>query len=257
MVAADGGVFTNGSAAGFFGSAARTRLRTPMVAIAEVPSTQVGSAKACCLGYWLAAAGGGVFTFGSARYNGSMGGKHLNAPVVGIAATPTGKGYWLVARDGGVFTFGDARFLGSAVGRSSSPVVGMAATSDGGGYWILHSNAVVDAYGDAPAAQVRSGLPSGEHAVGLTPDQSGHGFYVAGSSGTVLSAGDAPALSAGGGIAHPVVAIGPAGLSDRSSSARLLEADGTVVTIGSLGVTARTAGSTHLNAPVVGFSQIF
>ena len=34
----------------------------------------------------------------------------LNAPIVGIAATPDGRGYWLVAADGGVFTFGDAAF---------------------------------------------------------------------------------------------------------------------------------------------------
>lgn len=36
-----------------------------------------------------------------------------NAPIVGMAATPTGKGYWLVAADGGVFSFGDAAFFGS------------------------------------------------------------------------------------------------------------------------------------------------
>ena len=37
----------------------------------------------------------------------------LNAPIVGIAATPDGGGYWLVAADGGVFSFGDAHFYGS------------------------------------------------------------------------------------------------------------------------------------------------
>jgi len=36
-----------------------------------------------------------------------------NAPIVGMAATPTGKGYWLVGADGGVFTFGDAVFFGN------------------------------------------------------------------------------------------------------------------------------------------------
>ncbi len=37
-------------------------------------------------GYWLAAAAdGGVFSFGSAPFEGSMGGKPMNAPVVGIA----------------------------------------------------------------------------------------------------------------------------------------------------------------------------
>jgi hypothetical protein len=38
----------------------------------------------------------------------------LNAPIVGMAATPDGKGYWEVASDGGVFTFGDAAFFGAA-----------------------------------------------------------------------------------------------------------------------------------------------
>ena len=40
----------------------------------------------------------------------------LNAPIVGMAATPTGKGYWLVGADGGVFAYGDAEFHGSIPG---------------------------------------------------------------------------------------------------------------------------------------------
>lgn len=36
-----------------------------------------------------------------------------NAPIVGMAATPTGKGYWLCAADGGVFAFGDAVHYGT------------------------------------------------------------------------------------------------------------------------------------------------
>ena len=38
---------------------------------------------------------------------------NVNAPIVGMAATPTGKGYWLVAADGGIFAFGDAGFFGN------------------------------------------------------------------------------------------------------------------------------------------------
>jgi hypothetical protein len=33
-------------------------------------------------------------------------------PVVGLAATPSGRGYWLVAAHGGVFAFGDAVYHG-------------------------------------------------------------------------------------------------------------------------------------------------
>jgi hypothetical protein len=58
-----------------------------------------------------------------------MGGKPLNAPVVGLAATPTGGGYWEVASDGGLFAFGNAQFYGSMGGKPlNAPVVGVAAT---------------------------------------------------------------------------------------------------------------------------------
>jgi hypothetical protein len=56
-----------------------------------------------------------------------MGGTRLNAPVVGIAATPDGTGYWLAAADGGVFSFGSAQFEGSTGGTSiNAPIVGIA-----------------------------------------------------------------------------------------------------------------------------------
>ena len=77
-------------------------------------------------GYLEGAADGGVFAFGDAVFDGSMGGARLDAPVVGMATTPTGGGYWEVASDGGVFAFGDAVFDGSMGGaRLDAPVVGM------------------------------------------------------------------------------------------------------------------------------------
>jgi beta-lactamase class A len=62
----------------------------------------------------------------------------LNAPIVGMTATPDGGGYWLVASDGGVFSFGDAPFAGSAAGTSTdgASVVGIAGKE--GGYWIAY-----------------------------------------------------------------------------------------------------------------------
>jgi len=90
----------------------------------------------------VAAGDGGVFSFGDAAFHGSMGGKPLAQPVVGIAATADGGGYWLVAADGGVFPFGNAPFHGSMGGKPlSSPVVGMAAAPDGGGYWLAAAGA--------------------------------------------------------------------------------------------------------------------
>jgi hypothetical protein len=34
-------------------------------------------------GYWLFGSDGGVFAFGDAAYEGSLGGTHLNQPIVG------------------------------------------------------------------------------------------------------------------------------------------------------------------------------
>jgi hypothetical protein len=77
-------------------------------------------------GYWLVASDGGIFTFGDAPFLGSMGGKPLNQPIVGMASTSEGGGYWLVASDGGIFTFGDAPFSGSTGSiHLNSPIVGM------------------------------------------------------------------------------------------------------------------------------------
>ena len=87
----------------------------------------VGAAAADGGGYWEVAADGGIFSFGDAVFHGSMGGKPLNAPIVGMAATAGGGGYWEVAADGGIFSFGDAAFHGSMGGRPlNEPIVGMA-----------------------------------------------------------------------------------------------------------------------------------
>ncbi|MGH9066675.1 MAG: twin-arginine translocation signal domain-containing protein, partial [Acidimicrobiales bacterium] len=54
-------------------------------------------------GGWLVSRSGAVYSFGGAGYHGGVGAadsRPLARPVVGMAATPTGKGYWLVASDG-------------------------------------------------------------------------------------------------------------------------------------------------------------
>ena len=51
-------------------------------------------------GYWLVAADGGVFAYGDATFDGSLGGQVLSGPIVGMAATPSGKGYLLAGPPG-------------------------------------------------------------------------------------------------------------------------------------------------------------
>ena len=77
-------------------------------------------------GYWEVASDGGIFAF-NAPFYGSMGGKPLNKPIVGIAADPLTGGYWEVASDGGIFAF-NAPFYGSMGGKPlNKPIVGIAA----------------------------------------------------------------------------------------------------------------------------------
>jgi hypothetical protein len=78
-------------------------------------------------GYWLIASDGGVFAF-DAPFHGSMGGRRLNEPVVGMARY--GDGYLMVASDGGLFDFSSLMFFGSLGGAPGAhPIVGVAATS--------------------------------------------------------------------------------------------------------------------------------
>jgi hypothetical protein len=99
-------------------------------------------------GYRFVASDGGIFSFGGATFYGSMGGKYLNAPIVGMAANPNGGGYWFVASDGGIFSFGDAKFYGSMGAKHlNAPMVGLAPTPDGMGYWFVASDGGIDRLG--------------------------------------------------------------------------------------------------------------
>ena len=120
-------------------------------------------------GYWFVASDGGIFSFGDAAFYGSMGGKHLNAPIVGMAATPDGKGYWFVASDGGIFSFGDAAFYGSMGGKHlNAPIVGMAASPDGKGYWFVASDGGIFSFGDSAFDGSMGGKPLNKPIVGMS-----------------------------------------------------------------------------------------
>jgi hypothetical protein len=159
--------------------------------VAAVAATSDGG------GYWLAAADGGVFAFGDARFFGSEGGTPLNAPVVGIASTPDGGGYWLAAADGGVFAFGDARFFGSEGATPLNvPVVGMAAAPGGGGYWLVAGDGGVFSFGSAPFAGSLGGTMLEHPVVGMAAPAAGPGYLLATSDFGLLTPGTVPGVLA-------------------------------------------------------------
>ncbi|MGH8998975.1 MAG: hypothetical protein ACRDY7_06235, partial [Acidimicrobiia bacterium] len=106
------------------------------------------------------ASDGGIFTFGDARFAGSMGGRALNASVRSLVPHGDGHGYWLVAGDGGLFAF-DAPFRGSMGGTPlNAPVTGMVAFGDGylmvatdGGVFNFSDRAFAGSTGDRPPPQ--------------------------------------------------------------------------------------------------------
>ncbi len=161
-------------------------------------------------GYWVAGSDGGIFTFGAATFYGSMGGKPLNKPVVGIAATPDGKGYWQVASDGGIFAFGDAAFYGSMGGKPlNQPVVGMAATLSGKGYWEVASDGGIFAFGDAAFYGSMGGKPLNKPIVGIAATPDGKGYWEVASDGGIFAFGDAAFYGSMGGkpLNKPIVGI--------------------------------------------------
>jgi hypothetical protein len=200
-------------------------------------------------GYRMVAADGGIFNFGDAGFAGSTGAMHLNQPIVGMAATPSGKGYWLVAADGGIFNFGDAGFLGSAGGAPlNRPVVGMAATPSGKGYWLVAADGGIFRFGDAGFYGSGGTASLAAPVVAMSATPSGKGYRLAAADGQVLAFGDATYAGGASSVSHPVVGIET---TPSGQGYRLVAADGGVFVFGDAAFLG-SAGGLALARPVVG-----
>jgi hypothetical protein len=205
-------------------------------------------------GYRMAAADGGVFSF-CAPFFGSMGGRSLVAPIVGMAATPDGQGYWLVAADGGIFTFGDAPFRGSLGGRAlNRPIVGMAATPDGQGYWLVASDGGIFAFGTARFLGSTGNLTLDKPIVAMAASPDGRGYWLVASDGGVFTFGKLSFFGSMGGrpLNRPVV--GAASTPDGGGYFEIAS-DGGMFTFGNAHFAGSMGGHT-LNRPIVGLATI-
>ena len=199
--------------------------------------------------FWLAGADGNIFPFGNAPRFGSMAGRRLSAPIVGMASTPSGKGYWLAGSDGGIFSFGDARFHGSTGRlRLAQPIVGIAATPTGNGYWLVAKDGGIFAFGDAAFKGSTGNIRLNRAIVGMAPTASGRGYWLVASDGGIFAFGDAVFRGSTGNIrlARPIngMAASPTG-----AGYYLVADDGGIFTFGD----ARFFGSTGgraLSAPI-------
>jgi hypothetical protein len=252
LVSADGGAFTFGLP--FLGTRSiRAKaltapsgapLNAAVVGAAATPSQQ---------GYYLAAADGGVFTFGDAVFAGSMGGQRLNKPIVGMAVSPTG-GYWLVASDGGVFTFGGAGFFGSTGAmKLNKPIVGMASSASGAGYYLVASDGGIFTFGDAVFSGSTGDLVLNKPIVGMASSPTG-GYWLVASDGGVFTFGGVPFLGSLSGTKLNSPATGIAS-TPSGKGYTITAADGGVFNFGDSPALGSIAGL-QLRAPVVAILSI-
>ena len=213
---------------------------------------QLGVAVNCGSGpgYRMVASDGGIFSF-CQSFLGSMGGQHLNAPMVGMAETPGGGGYWEVASDGGIFSYGDAVFHGSTGSlHLNRPIVGMATTSDGNGYWLVASDGGIFSYGDAHFYGSAGSLHLNKPIVGMAATPDGNGYWLVSSDGGVFSYGDAAFYGSRGGqtLNKPIVGMAS---SASGHGYWLVASDGGIFNYGDAGFEG-SAGSLALAKPIVG-----
>ena len=204
-------------------------------------------------GFWIIGPSGNLVGTGGAPNLGSENGSDLNAPIVGLAATPDGKGYWEVASDGGVFAFGDAPFIGSVVGTHlAAPIVGLAATPDGKGYWEVASDGGVFAVGDASYTGSVAGTDLNAPMVGLAPTPDGTGYWEVASDGGVFAFGDAAFMGSMSGARLNAPIVGLAATPDGKGYWEVAS-DGGVFAFGDATFMGSNAGG-HLAAPIVGLA---
>jgi len=206
-------------------------------------------------GYWTVASDGGIFAFGQMGFHGSMGGQHLNEPIVAMASTPSSQGYWLVASDGGIFAFGDAGFHGSTGAmKLNQPVVGMAATPDGGGYWLVASDGGIFAFGDAGFYGSMGGTHLNQPIVAMAATPDGGGYWLVAADGGIFAFGDAAFHGSTGNITLSKPVVGMAATPD-GNGYWLVAADGGIFSFGGLdGGFFGSMGGTPLTRPMVGMA---
>ena len=251
LAGSDGGIFTFGGAQ-FYGSTGSLKLQRPVVGI---------TATANRGGYWLVASDGGVFSFGDAGFYGSLpglglapagtvGGKDLNAPIVGMVPSFDGGGYFMVASDGGVFAFGDAAFEGSCpgIGECGGTAVAVAPDASGRGYWLITATGNIYTFGNA--TYLGAPGPQNSPVTSMVRTTDGLGYWVLLANGTVDAYGDAVDRGSPlGSVAAPNSASAIFTTSD-GGGYWVASANGEVFTYGDAPYDGGMSG-THLNGSII------
>lgn len=214
ILGADGSLWTYGSTRTF---GTTNDISDPRRGVGGGIPVRAVAGTASGRGAWVADVNGAVYAFGDAGFHGSMGGRRLNKPIVGMTSRPDGAGYWLVATDGGIFSFGSARFHGSTGAIAlNSPIVGMASTPTGRGYWLVAGDGGIFCFGDARFFGSTGAIRLQQPIVAMAAQPSGLGYWMVARDGGVFAFGSAPFLGSlvrRSGFVPPATAIAanPAG----------------------------------------------
>jgi hypothetical protein len=184
------------------GDLRHVHLNAPIVAAFEADH---GSAR----GYVMVARDGGVFTFGTAVYSGSLAPFHLRSPIVASAQGDVAGEYWLVDAAGHVYALGGAQLSGDLGGmRLSAPVVGIGGASSGGGYGLVTADGRVFPFGPAQWHGDASRLHLRAPIVGIVGGSDG--YYLFAADGGVFAFGGACFFGSAAGrrLAAPIAAMG-------------------------------------------------
>jgi hypothetical protein len=140
-------------------------------------------------GYWLAAADGGIFSYG-VPFFGSQSGTALAQPIAGMAAVPGGGSYDLVEGNGTVFGNGPHASDCASVSGLNKPVVGIASAPGGNGCWLAASDGGVFAQGsNAPFFGSAGALPLVKPVVGIAATPNNDGYDLVASDGGIFTYG--------------------------------------------------------------------
>jgi ribosomal protein L24E len=246
-------------------------------------------------GFWLLGRDGGIFSFGTAGFYGSIGNVPLQKQIVSMAAKPDSTGYWFVGSDGSIYAY-KAPFWGSTSNvRLNKPIVGMAATPTGQGYWMVASDGGIFAFGDAKFYGSTGAINLNKPIVGMATTPTGRGYWLVASDGGIFAFGDAPFYGSTGSLAlnQPIAgmassptgkgywfvandggifAFGDAGFFGSAANGnpvpvvgmaatktgmgyRVVRADGSVLAFGSAGLGGGLTGT--LSSPIVGITTAF
>jgi hypothetical protein len=154
--------------------------------------TPISVPSASPQGYWMAAADGGIFSFG-VPFFGSQSGTAGLQPIVGMAAVPGGTGgYNLAENTGGVY--GDGPRASDCTGVNgvslNQPVVGIAAAPGGNGCWLAAADGGVFAFGsNAPFMGSAGALTLNEPVVGIGAAPNNDGYTLVASDGGIFTYG--------------------------------------------------------------------